>query len=443
MWRGSGRAGRLGGVVFAVCVTVTFSVGVLVGVAPAQTDPPDTPTTTTPPDTTPPDTTPPDTTPPDTTPPDTTPPVTTPPDTTPPDTTPTTTTTTTPSDTDPTTTTTSPDSSTTTTEPDSTSTTTTEPGNEPTRESDDEFKKPPPRDTDIYVGSVSTLSPAQRAAIDAFLAATARLAKAQTARAGLEALSTMNLASPISKPDAERDLEHAAPLRLALLDSAVAANRAVFRIASYAQEAFVTRAAEAMDAAAEAHAQAEVGSAQAELDDAINALRAVANGNPLITALLTGNPPANDTLAQRIAAAQVGQGNPTTLTELFDVPVENAVLASRYGFRIDPLSGNVGFHPGIDISATQGTPIRAAAAGTVLISGNQGGYGNAVVLDHGNSLSTLYGHMVRVAVSPGQHVEADDIIGYVGSTGISTGPHLHFEVRIHGVTVDPLPTFKS
>jgi murein DD-endopeptidase MepM/ murein hydrolase activator NlpD len=125
------------------------------------------------------------------------------------------------------------------------------------------------------------------------------------------------------------------------------------------------------------------------------------------------------------------------------VPVENAPLASRFGFRIDPLSGNVGFHPGIDISATQGTPIRASAAGKVMIAGNEGGYGNAVVLDHGNSLSTLYGHMTRVAVAPGQQVEAGDIIGFVGSTGISTGPHVHFEVRVHGVTVDPLPTLKS
>jgi murein DD-endopeptidase MepM/ murein hydrolase activator NlpD len=65
------------------------------------------------------------------------------------------------------------------------------------------------------------------------------------------------------------------------------------------------------------------------------------------------------------------------------------------------------------------------------------------VLDHGNSLSTLYGHMVRVAVAPGQHVEAGDVIGFVGSTGLSTGPHLHFEVRVHGVTIDPLPTLKG
>jgi murein DD-endopeptidase MepM/ murein hydrolase activator NlpD len=307
--------------------------------------------------------------------------------------------------------------------------------------SEDREPDKPVRDVDVYVGSVSTLSPAQRGAIDEFLAATARLAKAQIARAGLEALSTINLVAPISKPDV--DLEHGAPSRLALLDSAVAANRAVLRVAAYAQGAFVTRAAENADAVAQADAQADVDAAQAELDDAVNALRNVANGDPLITALLTGNPPPGDGFAQKIAKSQVGQGNPTALEQIFDVPIKDAPLASRYGFRIDPLSGNIGFHPGVDISATQGTPIHAVAAGTVLLADDEGGYGNAVVLDHGNSLSTLYGHMVRVAVAPGQRVEAGDVIGFVGSTGLSTGPHLHFEVRVHGVTIDPLPTLKG
>ena len=169
----------------------------------------------------------------------------------------------------------------------------------------------------------------------------------------------------------------------------------------------------------------------------------VANGDPLITALLTGKPPAGDTLAQRIAAAQANQGNPPALEALFDYPIPRALLVSVYGFRVDPLSGNVGFHPGIDISAAHGTPILASAAGTVVSAGSEGGYGNAVILDHGDSLATLYGHMVSVAVVPGQLVAAGEVIGYVGSTGRSTGPHLHFEVRIHGVTVDPLPTFKG
>src|SRR5262249_22115648 len=124
--------------------------------------------------------------------------------------------------------------------------------------------------------------------------------------------------------------------------------------------------------------------------------------------------------------------------------IPGAPIVSAYGFRIDPLNpGTVGFHPGIDISAVQGTPIHAAAAATVISAGDEGGYGNAVILDHGDSVATLYGHMVSVAVKAGQHVEEGDVIGYVGSTGNSTGPHLHFEVRIHGVTVDPLATLRS
>ena len=374
-------------------------------------------------------------------PPDTTPPDTTPPDTTPPDTTPTTTTTV-PPDTTPTTTTTVPsDTTTTTTTPEATPDTTT-PSTTTDAERDDPPNKPAVRDTDIYVGSVSTLSAGQRDAIDAFLAATARLAHAHTLRAGIEAASTMNEAAP-SKSDLPADLARAAPPKLALLDSAIAVNRAVNRVAFYAQEAFGARASETADAAERAEAQAAVDAAQTDLDRAADDLRAVAGGDPLITALLTGKPPAGDRLAQEIVAAQAGQGNPPRLTELFDVPIANAPLVSRYGFRIDPISGNVGFHPGIDISAPQGTPIRASAAGTVVVAGSQGGYGNAVILDHGDSLSTLYGHMVSVGVKPGQQVAAGDVIGFVGSTGISTGPHVHFEVRVHGVTVDPLPTLKT
>jgi murein DD-endopeptidase MepM/ murein hydrolase activator NlpD len=190
-------------------------------------------------------------------------------------------------------------------------------------------------------------------------------------------------------------------------------------------------------------AQEAVSDAQADVTRTARELAAVGRGDPLITALLSGRPPPGDALAADIAAAQVGQGNPATVTDLFDQPIPYGRLVSPYGNRIDPLSGNVGFHPGLDISAAQGTPILAPAAGTVLIAGDEGGYGNAVVLDHGDSLATLYGHMVAVAVVPGQQVAAGDVIGYVGSTGLSTGPHLHFEVRLHGATIDPLPTLKS
>ena len=412
--RSSRAVRRLVAAFVTVAVTVTFSIGVVVSLAFAQatttdtTD--DTTTTTSPPDTTPTTTT----TRPDQgviTPPDQG--VITPPDTTP-ETTPTT---------DP---------------------VTTEPGRPPVTELPPPAADAPPEithDNDIYVGTITTLNGAQRAAIEAFLAATDRLGRAQTALATAQ----LNPPTPNTKTETVRTPTHASPSGLALIDSAHALDRAVKRVALRAQETLgITPAAAEEPPDPLQLAQDAVDAAQIDLDRATNDLRAAANGDALITALLTGKPPAGDGLAQRIANAQAGQGNPPALESIFALPIPGAPIVSAYGFRIDPLSsGTVGFHPGVDISATQGTPILAAAAGTVISAGDEGGYGNAVILDHGDSLSTLYGHMVRVAVNPGQHVEVGDVIGYVGSTGKSTGPHLHFEVRIHGVTVDPLPTFKS
>jgi murein DD-endopeptidase MepM/ murein hydrolase activator NlpD len=95
-------------------------------------------------------------------------------------------------------------------------------------------------------------------------------------------------------------------------------------------------------------------------------------------------------------------------------------------------------HEGIDLGAAYGTPIGAAAAGTAIYAGWLGGYGNLTVIDHGGGLSTVYGHQSHIGVSVGQHVEQGEIIGNIGSTGHSTGPHLHFEVRVNGQAVDPL-----
>jgi murein DD-endopeptidase MepM/ murein hydrolase activator NlpD len=96
------------------------------------------------------------------------------------------------------------------------------------------------------------------------------------------------------------------------------------------------------------------------------------------------------------------------------------------------------FHYGIDIGVPTGTPIHAAAAGTVIVCGYDGGYGNLVVLDNGGNLATAYAHQSEIAVACGQHVEQGEVIGYVGCTGHCFGPHLHFEVRINGSPVDPL-----
>ena len=114
-------------------------------------------------------------------------------------------------------------------------------------------------------------------------------------------------------------------------------------------------------------------------------------------------------------------------------------ITSNYGGRSYPLDGSYNYHLGTDIGASYGTPVVSYQAGTVLIASYHWSYGNYVVVDHGNGLSTLYAHMSALTVSAGQSVSAGQQVGLVGSTGSSTGPHLHFEVRINGSNVDPAP----
>jgi murein DD-endopeptidase MepM/ murein hydrolase activator NlpD len=113
-------------------------------------------------------------------------------------------------------------------------------------------------------------------------------------------------------------------------------------------------------------------------------------------------------------------------------------LTSGYGWRTHPISGARSFHAGVDFGAPTGSPIYAAEGGTVYSAGWRGGYGNTIVIEHGGGLTTLYAHQSRFAVSAGQQVSRGQVIGYVGSTGQSTGPHLHFEVRVNGATRDPM-----
>lgn len=126
-------------------------------------------------------------------------------------------------------------------------------------------------------------------------------------------------------------------------------------------------------------------------------------------------------------------------------PVSNKDLrriASGFGSRIDPVYKTVKMHEGLDFAAPQGTPIYATANGTITVAGNTAnGYGNHVVINHGYGYETLYGHMVRVKVHAGQKVTRGEIIGWVGSTGKSTGPHCHYEVHKNGQKVDPVYFF--
>ncbi|MBN1103156.1 MAG: peptidoglycan DD-metalloendopeptidase family protein [Deltaproteobacteria bacterium] len=118
-------------------------------------------------------------------------------------------------------------------------------------------------------------------------------------------------------------------------------------------------------------------------------------------------------------------------------PLSGGILTSSFGWRKDPFTGEDRFHKGIDLSAPEGTLVRAPMQGKVLMSGFRQGYGNTVVLDHGNGLTTLYAHNQENKVSEGDWVKAGDPVARVGSTGRSTGPHLHFEVRRDGTNRDP------
>ncbi len=119
------------------------------------------------------------------------------------------------------------------------------------------------------------------------------------------------------------------------------------------------------------------------------------------------------------------------------MPVQ-ARLTSPYGYRTHPIYKVRKLHTGMDLAAPTGTPIHAAGDGIIVFAGRWGGYGNCVIVDHGGGTATLYGHCSRLAVSEGQNVGEGQTIAYVGSTGLSTGPHLHFEVRRDGHPVDPM-----
>lgn len=127
-------------------------------------------------------------------------------------------------------------------------------------------------------------------------------------------------------------------------------------------------------------------------------------------------------------------------TQLADAPsmwpLEGRVT-SAFGERQDPINGEGAFHSGIDIAAPYGSPVRAAADGEVTGTRMGAGYGREVTIDHGHDVITVYGHLSAMAVVPGQHVTRGQVIGYVGQSGRSTGPHLHYEVRVHMVPVNP------
>ena len=122
----------------------------------------------------------------------------------------------------------------------------------------------------------------------------------------------------------------------------------------------------------------------------------------------------------------------------FSHPVSGAIT-SPYGYRIHPIYGTSRLHTGVDYNSPSGAPIGSAAPGTVIFVGTFSGYGNTVMVQHTGGYTTLYAHMSGFNVSNGATVGTGDTLGFVGSTGLSTGPHLHFEIRLNGVAIDPAP----
>lgn len=121
----------------------------------------------------------------------------------------------------------------------------------------------------------------------------------------------------------------------------------------------------------------------------------------------------------------------------YGLPVRTQGVTSGFGSRWHPVLGGYRFHAGIDLAAPTGTAIVATSPGAVVAAGWCGGYGQCVTIDHGGGVMTLYGHLSRIDVAPGQQIARGQSIGLVGSTGRSTGPHLHYEVRINGTAVNP------
>lgn len=134
---------------------------------------------------------------------------------------------------------------------------------------------------------------------------------------------------------------------------------------------------------------------------------------------------------------QAGQKLAPRKRHTFKVPVAGPI-SSGFGMRVHPILGDARMHTGVDFAVGTGYPIKAAGPGIVVWAGPRGGYGNAVIIDHRNGLATLYGHQSRVNVAVGDKVSTGQVIGFVGQTGLATGPHLHFEVRELGDPVDPM-----
>jgi murein DD-endopeptidase MepM/ murein hydrolase activator NlpD len=167
------------------------------------------------------------------------------------------------------------------------------------------------------------------------------------------------------------------------------------------------------------------------------ALRQIQGQKAVIEGRINSMNRASDGIAQILAEIQKDQEDWFPGSVETSNPIPGVMPGSKFGLRQHPILNVARLHAGVDMGAPSGVEIRAAADGIVVLAEVRGGYGNAVVIDHGHSLATMYGHTSKMLVKAGQVVERGDVIALVGSTGLSTGPHLHFETRIKGLPIDP------
>lgn len=229
---------------------------------------------------------------------------------------------------------------------------------------------------------------------------------------------------------------------LAELEAAEAARTKAARAARSARDD-ATRTRDEVEAATRflVDARAQQGSLLADLNlrylTEAAALRQVQGQKAVVEGRINSMNRASDGVAQVLADLQKDQPDWFPGSVEVSNPLPGVKPSSPFGMRHHPILNVDRLHAGCDLGAPTGTEIHAAADGIVVIAEVRGGYGNAVVIDHGHSLGTMYGHTSRMLVKPGQVVKRGDVIALVGSTGLSTGPHLHFETRIKGLPIDP------
>lgn len=232
----------------------------------------------------------------------------------------------------------------------------------------------------------------------------------------------------------ERSAESLTDVRIARLDM-VDAERSIRQQRQDAESVAASARAET----------ARLGALRADQARAVDVAKVREQNEQTVLATVQARKAEFERAAQRQQAAsasveQVLSSRPRTgnATSRFQFPADGPI-SSPFGWRVHPIFHTRRLHTGIDIGAGYGTAVRAGGAGTVVVAGTITGYGNAIVIDHGGGIATLYGHLSRFKVRVGQSVSAGATIGAVGNTGNSTGPHLHFEVRVQGTPVDPMP----